>query len=300
VRLHRNERAPAFATLDEAKRVFASEQPPAEPGLQLFVGDASVDVWLRYAAPGPVRAYTIASSLDPGLPGQEDTANVVLDYAPGGVKVFRARGLLAAPIEVSRSSLAAFRTFVAEGVRHILEGRDHLLFVICLVLGAQGLRSLLGRVTGFTIGHSVTLSAGFFGLAPSGDWFVPAVELGIALSILYAAAVAVWPGAESHHNERTMFAITAAIGFLHGLGFSFVLRNIVAVTSPDIWQSLLAFNVGVEIGQLVIVVIAWTTLLGARRVDERLWLRLRWGVAAICAAAALVWTVSRTAALLGS
>ena len=75
-----------------------------------------------------------------------------------------------------------------EGVRHILEGLDHVLFVVCLVLGASGLGAPgMARVTGFTIGHSVTLTLGFFGYYPTGAWFVPLVETGIALSIVYTA-----------------------------------------------------------------------------------------------------------------
>ena len=69
-------------------------------------------------------------SLDPGLPGQENTANLILDYGPGGTKVFRARGLLAEPVAISRSALSAVVTFIKEGVRHILDGLDHVLFVV--------------------------------------------------------------------------------------------------------------------------------------------------------------------------
>jgi hypothetical protein len=112
-------------------------------------------------------------------------------------------------------------------------------------------------VTGFTIGHSVTLTMGFFGLVPSGAWFVPTVEAGIAISIIYAAAIAVLPRATEANSERNLFIVTSAIGLLHGLGFSFVLHKILQIDSPNIWQSLLAFNVGVEIGQLLIIVLSW-------------------------------------------
>ena len=135
--------------------------------------------------------YALSSSLNPGLPDQDETANLVLDYSPSGVQVFRARGLLQEPVVVTRSLLDAVVTFIKEGVIHILEGLDHVLFVICLVLGAMRLKPLLWRVTGFTIGHSITLSLGFYGFVPSAAWFVPAVETGIALSIIYVAVVAV-------------------------------------------------------------------------------------------------------------
>jgi hydrogenase/urease accessory protein HupE len=205
------------------------------------------------------------------------------------------------PVVVTRSVLDAVVTFIEEGVKHILEGLDHVLFVICLVLGAMHLKPLLWRVTGFTIGHSITLSIGFFGFVPTAAWFVPAVETGIALSIIYVAVVAILPDLrpgsisawQQNKNEWTVVAVTGLIGLLHGLGFSFVLQNILQVTSPNIWQSLLAFNLGVEIGQVLIVMVAWTVFylighLGARATKIN-----RYIVAGVCAATALYWVVER-------
>jgi hypothetical protein len=168
VRVYRIGQQPDFSTLDEAKAAFATEHAYPERTDPLYVGDTMVDIVLRYEADGPVYTYTVSSTLSPGLPGQENTANLILDYAPGGIQVFRARGLLTEPVAISRSLISAVATFIKEGVRHILEGLDHVLFVLCLVLGATRVRSLVARVTGFTIGHSVTLTMGFFGLVPSG------------------------------------------------------------------------------------------------------------------------------------
>ena len=259
-----------------------------------------VDIILRYRADAAIYAYSISSSLNPGLPGQEDTANLILDYSPGATRVFRARGLLEAPVTVSRSAWSAVVTFVREGVRHILGGWDHVLFVLCLTLGAVRLNSLVWRVTGFTIGHTVTLIAGFFGFVPSGPWFIPAVEAGIALSIIYAAAIAVGVRRHQKRREIEMFVITMAIGLLHGLGFSFVLHELLRVDSPDIWQSLLAFNVGVEIGQLALIVIAWPLFRLIERMNDRAWSLSRWGIAASCAMVALFWTVQRASSVVAA
>jgi len=291
---------PDFATLDEAKRAFVAEQAYPEGESTVFVGDAVVDVMLSYKTGKPIYAYTLSSSLDPGLPGQEDTANLVLDYSPGGIQVFRARGLLSEPVSISRSVLSAVKTFVKEGTRHILQGLDHVLFVLCLTLGAFTINSLLWRVTGFTIGHSVTLSAGFFGFVPAGQWFIPAVEMGISLSIIYAAAIAVLPKFRSGKNKIRIFLLTCAIGLLHGLGFSFVLQNILQVSSPTIWQSLLAFNIGVELGQVLIVLVAWLLLWGIERIGEQASTMSRWAVAGLSAATALIWTFQRGAAVIVS
>jgi hypothetical protein len=288
---------PAFATLDDAKRSF---EGPFDPQLfpPSYVGDTVVDVVLRYPGGGPVYDYGVSSSLVPGLAGQEDTANLLLDHFPGETKVFRARGLLDQPMEVSRSALAASATFVAEGVRHILEGWDHVLFVLCLVLGAFKFGSLLWRATGFTIGHSITLAAGFFGFVPAGAWFVPAVEMGIALSIVYAALVAIRAPAREPRPETAIFVITTTIGLLHGLGFSFVLHEILQVDSPNIWQSLLAFNLGVEIGQVLIILATWPLFRLVARWNARAWAFGRWGVVLPCVAVAAVWTAQRAVLVL--
>ena len=300
VRAHPVGTQPPFATLDEAKAVFADSAAYPTATAPAYVGDVVVDIRLRYATGAPVYEYTVSSILDPGLPGQEDTANLILDYGPGDAKLFRARGLLAEPITISRSLWGAIFTFIREGVRHILEGLDHVLFVLCLVLGAAGLRSLVWRVTGFTIGHSVTLSVGFFGFVPSGAWFIPAVETGIALSILYAAAIAVLARRDGKRSETVTFLVTMAIGLLHGLGFSFVLQEILKVDSPNIWQSLLAFNAGVEVGQLLIIGIAWPLFRLVERFSQGVWRTGRWSVAACCAAIAAIWIVERGGSVIAS
>ena len=289
---------PGFATLAEAESGFATGSPWPEGAVPGYVGDTVVDVQLWIPAGEAVTNYRLSSTLDPGLPGQEQTANLILDAGPGGVQVFRARGLLHDPVEISRSPLAAFGTFIVEGIRHILEGLDHVLFVLCLVAGATSLASLLWRVTGFTVGHSVTLSLGFFGFVPTGDWFVPAVELIIALTILYAAWVAIRPRPEGDRSgERRLFWITAFIGLIHGLGFSFVLQNILKVSSPNTWQSLLAFNIGIEVGQVFIVLVAGAVILLFRRLGRAAERGVRVAFSLGAAAMALYWSVERIAPL---
>ncbi len=291
---------PPFATLTEARAAFKDQATYAADADPPYVGDVVVDIILRYETGAPVYGYTVASSLDPGLPGQENTANLILDYSPGATRVFRARGLLSEPVEISRSAWSAIITFIQEGVRHILEGWDHVLFVLCLTLGATRLTSLVWRATGFTIGHTVTLIVGFFGYVPSGQWFIPAVETGIALSIIYAAAIAVMARRHQKRRELEMFSVTMAIGLLHGFGFSFVLHKLLQVDSPDIWQSLVAFNVGIEIGQLLIILSAWPLFRLIERMNDRAWKLSRWGIAASCAMVAVFWAAQRASTVIAT
>ncbi len=293
VNIYRNGTQPDFATLDDARQAFQGKQTFAAFEQDIYVGDTTVDALLRYTSQDAVYQYALSSSLNPGLPDQDETANLVLDYSPGGVQVFRARGLLQEPVVVTRSLFDAVVTFIKEGVIHILEGLDHVLFVICLVLGAMHLRPLFWRVTGFTVGHSITLSLGFYGFVPSGAWFVPAVETGIALSIIYVAVVAVSPGLQQKKGEWTVVGVTGLIGLLHGLGFSFVLQHILQVTSPDIWQSLLAFNLGVEAGQVLIVIGASFAFYLIGLLGDRATKINRYLVAGLCAATALYWVIER-------
>lgn len=302
--LYPNGTQPDFATLEEAQSAFLVTQSFTAIEKGVYVGDTTVDVLLRYTGSESFDEYSLSSSLDPGLPDQDQTANLILDYTPGNVQMFRVRGLLHDPVTVTHSMLDALMTFIGEGIKHILEGLDHVLFVICLVLGAMHLKPLLWRVTGFTIGHSLTLSLGFFGFVPSADWFVPAVETGIALSIIYVAIVAVLPDVnpkfKSEKSEWTVVGITGLIGLLHGLGFSFVLQNILQVTSPNIWQSLLAFNLGVEIGQVFIVLITLLVFYMIGMICHRATQISRYLVTSGCAAISLFWVIERGGSILAN
>nr|WP_253762966.1 HupE/UreJ family protein [Ruegeria sp. HKCCD4884] len=290
IRLHSVGQEPGFATLNEARSALA--QKDVLPRTQeIYVGEVMVDVHLRFVT-GEVGAYSVSYTSDPGLPGQEETANLILDYNGQDVRTFRARGLMHTPVDVSGSATAAASTFFVEGIRHILEGPDHVLFVLCMIIGALNLHSLLARVTGFTLGHTVTLILGFFGFAPSGAWFIPTVELAIALSIIYAAAMAVWPP-EKGHGDLKAFAITSGIGLLHGFGFSFMLHQILRVDAPNVWHSLLAFNVGVEAGQVIIVLLVWPLVLLLRKQPGRIWVSSRAVIAACASLVAMVWVVER-------
>jgi hypothetical protein len=300
IKIYRNGTQPDFATLNDARQAFQGKQSFDQFKQDIYVGDTTIDVLLRYATEGAVYQYALSSNLNPGLPDQDETANLVLDYSPSGVQVFRARGLLLEPVVVTRSVLDAVVTFIKEGVIHILEGLDHVLFVICLVLGAMHFKPLLWRVTGFTIGHSITLSLGFFGFVPGAAWFVPAVETGIALSIIYVAVVAVVPGLQQKKGEWAVVGVTGLIGLLHGLGFSFVLQNILQVTSPNIWQSLVAFNIGVELGQLLIVIGAWFVFYLIGRLGARAAKINRYLVASVCALTAFYWVIERGGNILAS
>ncbi len=294
VRVYPALRQPPFATLEEAKRAFDNPVVP-ETDQPIFVGDSVTDLILRYRTGEPVYSLELSSTLDPDLPQQEDTANLIIDHFAGEPLVFRETGLLADPVEISRSPLSAALGFVQQGMIHILEGWDHMLFVLCLAVGAIHLGALLWRVTGFTLGHTVTLVLGFFGFVPQGAWFIPAVETGIAFSIIYVGAIALL-----RREGASTVAMTAILGLLHGLGFSFVLHQILNLSSPNLWQSLLSFNVGVELGQLAIVLVIWPLFWGIGRYRGHWAQTARWIVVLPSIVIAASWTAERALQLLGA
>jgi hydrogenase/urease accessory protein HupE len=162
------------------------------------------------------------------------------------------------PRQAARPSVV--RDYLRMGVAHLLGGLDHLLFVTGLVLWLRRPRRLLVAVTGFTLGHSVTLSLATLGLLR----VPPApVEVGIAASLLWLAArLAADAGgtARPAHPGR----LTAALGLLHGLGFAGALAQ-AGLPAGEIPLALVSFNLGIELGQLAAVAALLALLAALRR-----------------------------------
>ncbi|MEQ1940782.1 HupE/UreJ family protein [Mesorhizobium sp. VNQ89] len=144
------------------------------------------------------------------------------------------------------------KTYMVLGIEHILMGFDHLLFVVGLMIIVRSTRSLIKTITAFTVAHSITLALATLGYAS-----VPAAPLNaaIALSILFLGVevVRLWRG-QTSFTLRNPWVVAFAFGLLHGFGFASGLTT-VGLPASDIPLALLAFNIGVEIGQLAFVLI---------------------------------------------
>ncbi|WP_424991174.1 HupE/UreJ family protein [Fluviibacterium sp. S390] len=148
------------------------------------------------------------------------------------------------------SGLAVFWQYLVLGWEHILEGLDHLLFVFALLVLVQSPGRLLGAITAFTVAHSITLAAASLGLlsVPS-----PPVEAAIALSIVLLAVEILKQGdGKPYLTANAPWIVAFLFGLLHGLGFAGALSEI-GLPAGDIPLALLAFNLGVEAGQLTFV-----------------------------------------------
>lgn len=152
-------------------------------------------------------------------------------------------------ITLEPSWTQAAARFIRLGFRHILDGTDHLLFLLCLVLPLRRIKPLVAVVTAFTAAHSITLIAAAFDAAPSDLWFPPLVETLIAVSIVYMGLENIASPALRGHRWLLAFAF----GLIHGFGFSFALKETMQFAGNHLLASLLAFNLGVELGQLAVL-----------------------------------------------
>jgi hypothetical protein len=252
--LGRPEVAAARVSLPSDKSFQTYEQALAHvtgPGLphdtELYWEQGLLDVEFVY----PIESDRSQFSISPGLTRLGLRVNVVLHFLlPGGPeRVFDLHGDPGIVKLDPRWHQAALR-FVREGFFHILDGIDHLLFLFCLVIPFRRFLSLVAIVTSFTVAHSITLIASAFGVAPDALWFPPLVETLIAASIVYMALENI----ASPKLERR-WLITFGFGLVHGFGFSFALRETLQLAGSHVLTSLLAFNVGVEIGQLLVLVV---------------------------------------------
>lgn len=163
--------------------------------------------------------------------------------------------------------------FVALGFEHILGGIDHLLFVLCLVLPFRRLKPLVGIVTAFTIAHSITLIASSLGWVPDALWFPPLVETLIAASIAWMALENIVMASRAQPPAlQRRWRLAFGFGLIHGFGFSFALRESLQFAGTHLTAALLSFNIGVELGQIAVLLAAIPvlSLLYSRVVTEKL------------------------------
>lgn len=237
---------PSFATLVSALGHFSD--PLIGPGVDLVLEQAVMDVLLTV----PISDDGARFSLDARWAHLGLQTRTVLRFVPatGAERVFQYEGDPGL-VRLDPRWHHAFVRFVKSGFVHILEGLDHLLFLFCLILPVRRFWPLVSVVTAFTVAHSITLAAAATGLTPNALWFPPLIETLIAASIVYMALENIVGG---EHRRRWAWAF--GFGLVHGFGFSFVLSDSLQFAGRHVVSSLFAFNVGVELGQLLVVLVA--------------------------------------------
>lgn len=277
----------SFASYEQAVDHMWSEPLPA--GTEIPWRQALLDVLFEYS----IESDEARFSIEPAFAHLGLRTITVLRFQPPH-RAERAFQYVGDPglVRLDPSWFQAAWRFVDLGFWHILDGIDHLLFLLCLVIPLRRVRALVPVITSFTIAHSITLIAAASGIAPRALWFPPLIEMLIALSIVYMALENI-VGAKL----RRRWALAFGFGLVHGFGFSFALSETFQFAGSHLVTSLLSFNVGVELGQLLIIVLAIPVL----EVAFRLVVAERMGViilSAILAHSGWHWMTDRGLALL--
>jgi hydrogenase/urease accessory protein HupE len=157
------------------------------------------------------------------------------------------------------------KTYFFQGVKHILNGFDHLLFLCALVLGVASLWDLVKIVTAFTIAHSLTLTLATFGLVHLPSWIVEPL---IAGSIVFVAVQNIIRPQDAGSKGR--LAIAFFFGLFHGLGFAGGLLEVMhAMPVHTVVFALLGFSIGVEAGNQLVLLPLYGMLRGLKKIKTR-------------------------------
>lgn len=236
----------SFASFELAMAHVQGERIPADS--DLYWNQQLLDVLFEI----PIQSAASAFSIHPKFARLGQRVVTALRFLPpdGAERAFEFHGDPGLVRLDPRWHQAALR-FVESGFLHILEGIDHLLFLLCLVIPFRRLIPLAVIVTSFTIAHSITLLAAAFGHAPGGLWFPPLIETLIAISIVWMALENV-VGSTSLQRR---WVIVFIFGLVHGFGFSFALSESLQFAGSHLLTSLVAFNIGVELGQLLVLLV---------------------------------------------
>jgi HupE / UreJ protein len=243
----------SFVSYEEA--LAHVQGPRLADDLELYWNQQQLDVLLDYPIRSDRSDFAIRARVDRF--GMKVTTALRFLTPGGAVRPFEFQGDPGL-IDLDPSWHEAVLRFVVIGFWHILNGTDHLLFLLCLVIPFRRLRPLLIIVTSFTIAHSISLIASALGFVPDTLWFPPLIETLIAATVVYMALENIVQAASgsipsSALSRRWMIAF--AFGLVHGFGFSFALRESFQFAGDHLVGALLGFNLGVEFGQLAVLIV---------------------------------------------
>ena len=261
ISIYEEDRRLAYPRLVEARVSLPSDKSFADYGkalahvtgprlpdsLELYWNQGLLDVLFEF----PIQSDRSAFSIEPrfGRLGLQVVTALRFQPPEGAERAFEFHGNPGV-VRLDPSWHQAALRFVESGFLHILDGKDHLLFILCLVIPFRRLSTLALIVTAFTVAHSITLISAAFGFVPGGLWFPPLVETLIAVSIVYMALENIVGS-----DIRRRWLVAGAFGLVHGFGFSFTLRETLQFAGSHLLTSLLSFNLGVELGQLLVLVL---------------------------------------------
>jgi hydrogenase/urease accessory protein HupE len=280
--------ATALANLLAARFTVSADGRPLTPqwsAVEVLAERQSLKFPLRFALGGTPGRLAVAAVMFPYDPQHQTFLNIyegdaltqaILDRGRSGFDYFAG---------TRQGAFAVVQKFLPAGIHHILIGPDHLLFLVGLLLLGGTVRQLAVIVTAFTVAHSITLSLAALNLVSPPERII---EPAIALSIVYVGA----DNLLIRDGRDVRAWIAFAFGFIHGFGFANVLREMDLPARALGW-SLFAFNVGVEVGQLLVVAIVATALAALRARNENAGRQLAVAGSVVVMAAGAFWFIQR-------
>ncbi|SFA84693.1 Hydrogenase/urease accessory protein HupE [Poseidonocella pacifica] len=242
---------PRFGT---AKTAIAALENNSEPKPVPYF-DATLDIRLALPGINLNRDMRLTSSLGENFQVIEKFGTVVKFHRSEGTETKAIIGVLDVSFPPVTTRLQTLRNAALSGAEHIYLGLDHLGLILLIALAATGWRQALGWASAFTLGHIITLAAGLYGVAPAASWFIPVIEIGIALSIVLAG-VAIFLKANSAIGWVSLFFV----GLIHGYGFAASAATALFAGDFDP-PVLLAFAAGLELCQFAIYALVLPAIL---------------------------------------
>lgn len=277
----------AIAMLAPRLSVAADGRPltAAWTGVEAAPDRQSIRLHLRYPLSAPAGTITVATVMFPYDPIHQTFLNIYEGEALTQAILDRGRSRFEYFAGSRQGAMAVVKRFLPSGIHHILIGPDHLLFLIGLLLLGGTIRQLALVVTAFTIAHSITLSLAALAIVTPPSRII---EPAIALSIVYVGA----DNLLIRDGRDVRAWIAFAFGFIHGFGFASVLREMDLPARALGW-SLFSFNVGVEIGQLAVVIVVATALAALRARSAAAGRQVAFVGSVVVIAAGAFWFVQR-------
>jgi len=235
----------SFTTYEDALAHVTGPRLPADT--DFFWSQGMLDVLFEY----PIQSERSRFSIEPRLGRLGLRTLTVVRYLPpgGGIRAFELHGDPGV-VRLDPRWHQVVGQFIRLGFTNVVDRVDTLLFLACLVMPFRRIGPIVAVVVAFAVAHSITLLASAYSLAPEVLWFPPLIDTVVALSIVYLALENI---VSPQLKRRWM--ITFAFGLAYGFLFSFALRNDLQFAGTHFVTSLLSFNIGVELAQLIVVAV---------------------------------------------
>ena len=258
---------------------------PAWDGIEPIPDRQSLRLGMRYPTSAGIGVVRVTAQLFPYDTNHQTFVNIYDGRALTQAILDRGRPQFEYFAGTRQGAIAVMQKFVPAGIHHILIGPDHLLFLVGLLLLGGTFRQLALVVTAFTVAHSITLTLAALAIVSPPSRIV---EPAIALSIVYVGA----DNLLIRDGRDVRAWIAFAFGFIHGFGFASVLREMDLPRRALGW-SLFSFNVGVEIGQLAVVIAVASAFAALRARNEAAGRKLAFTGSIVVIAAGAFWFVQR-------